>query len=599
MKHLGNVCGISGFDVEPVDIVTFGSPCQDLSIAGKRAGLKHEENGDDETTRSGLFMEAIRIIKEMREATNGEYPKFAIWENVMGAFSSNKGEDFRIVLEEFVKICEPAAVMPPVPEDGWAYADCYCGDGWSLAYRVFDAQYWGVAQRRRRCYALLDLTGERAAEILFERDGLRGYFTENGTPWQSFTSHSTESVGTDNCSSEEERYISNIDDFPRASLPLTYDARGNGDGYTVNTITGDHENRITDYTSIVVDCYGIGNGQANQSFMHESAGTLNCMHDQQAVAIVYGVDCRNGALNEEVYPTLQAKPNGGQSLNYSGALCVDYVVRRLTPVECARLQGFPMVIEVDTADMTRDELISIALSSGYIIADIENGKVFGTRGPGGVKLDKPIELHGSNVNGYTVYSIHVDGVKKQVRAHRVIWIAAHGAIPEGMVVDHINSDKTDNRISNLQLLTPQQNSTKAREDGRYLVGENNPQTKISDREKRALYFLYWNTDKPYSYYAKKFGISDSRAQQIIHEHQWGEIDQISEWTYTDHVFWSDVRNTHAVINGKEPKEYSEKQMQSWYNKLHTDTAEYRLWGNGIALPCALYVMQGIADTYED
>ena len=123
--------------------------CQDLSVAGKRAGLKHEVNGDDETTRSGLFMEAIRIIKEMREATNGSYPKYAVWENVPGAFSSNKGEDFRTVLEEFIKINEPSAVMPPVPEKGWSYYDCFNGDGWSVAYRTFDAQYWGVPQRRR------------------------------------------------------------------------------------------------------------------------------------------------------------------------------------------------------------------------------------------------------------------------------------------------------------------------------------------------------------------------------------------------------------------------------------------------------------------
>ena len=165
VKHLGSVTGINGGKVEPVNVITFGSPCQDLSVAGKRAGLKHEANGDNETTRSGLFMEAVRIIKEMREATNGEYPTFAVWENVPGAFSSNKGEDFRTVLEELIKIVEPTAVMPAVPKNGWAYADSYCGDGWSLAYRVLDAQYWGVPQRRRRIYLVLKLRGQRAREV--------------------------------------------------------------------------------------------------------------------------------------------------------------------------------------------------------------------------------------------------------------------------------------------------------------------------------------------------------------------------------------------------------------------------------------------------
>lgn len=144
MKHLGDISKVNGGEIEPVDIITFGSPCQDLSVAGKRAGLKHEANGDEETTRSGLFMEAVRIIKEMRKATGGQYPRFALWENVPGAFSSQKGEDFRVVLEELIRIVEPRAVMPPVPKAGWAYADSYTGDGWSLAYRVFDAQYWGV-----------------------------------------------------------------------------------------------------------------------------------------------------------------------------------------------------------------------------------------------------------------------------------------------------------------------------------------------------------------------------------------------------------------------------------------------------------------------
>lgn len=137
MKHLGDVSKVKGGEIEPVDIITFGSPCQDMSIAGKRAGLKHADMGDDETTRSGLFLEAIRIIKEMREATNGVYPRYAIWENVPGAFSSNRGEDFRTVLEEFIRVKEKDAVMPAVPQAGWAYADCISGDGWGALHTEF------------------------------------------------------------------------------------------------------------------------------------------------------------------------------------------------------------------------------------------------------------------------------------------------------------------------------------------------------------------------------------------------------------------------------------------------------------------------------
>ena len=196
MKHLGNICLVNGAEIEPVDIITFGSPCQDLSVAGKRAGLKHEANGDEETTRSGLFMEAVRIIKEMREATDGIYPRFALWENVPGAFSSNQGEDFRIVLEEIIKIVEPGAVMPEVPKKGWAYADSYSGDGWSLAYRVFDAQYWGVPQRRRRIHLIADFRGGCAGKILFEREGVRGDLTESGAEREGTSEDAENGAGT-------------------------------------------------------------------------------------------------------------------------------------------------------------------------------------------------------------------------------------------------------------------------------------------------------------------------------------------------------------------------------------------------------------------
>lgn len=176
MKHLGDISRINGAEIEPVDIITFGSPCQDLSVAGNRAGIKHQDNGDEETNRSGLFLEAIRIIKEMREATNGIYPAFAVWENVTGAFSSNKGEDFRTVIWEFAKISEPSATMPPIPRGGWAYFDAFVGNGWSIAYRTFDAQYWGVPQRRRRVYLVSDFAGQRAPKILFERKCLQRDF---------------------------------------------------------------------------------------------------------------------------------------------------------------------------------------------------------------------------------------------------------------------------------------------------------------------------------------------------------------------------------------------------------------------------------------
>lgn len=165
MKHLGDITKIRGDKIEPVDCITFGSPCQDLSIAGRRAGLAGE--------RSGLFMEAVRIIKEMRSSTNGLYPTFAVWENVQGAFSSNGGEDFRAVLEELASVEQPDASIPRPPKRGrWNKAGAIAGNGWSLAWRQLDAQYWGVPQRRKRIALVADFGGQRAAEILFERTGV-------------------------------------------------------------------------------------------------------------------------------------------------------------------------------------------------------------------------------------------------------------------------------------------------------------------------------------------------------------------------------------------------------------------------------------------
>ena len=492
---------------------------QDLSVAGRRAGLKHEGKGDDETTRSGLFMEAVRIIKEMREATNGLYPAFAVWENVPGAFSSNKGEDFRTVLEELIRIVEPTAVMPSVPKAGWAYADVYCGDGWSLAYRVLDAQFWGVPQRRRRIYLVLDLRGERAGGILFKRGCLSRHTQESGTPWKATAGNVEDCAGA----TDRKKYVkfyqpkslrdenwaeSNVKNAIRAEesrsghcvverppytfqpiisagfcpelsakargvgyenekaptlragakpCVVVYDARGNGDGKTVNTLTGDHNNRITDYTSVIC-LQGNGIDRADtagcngKGWKEDVCYTLNTI-DRPAVSYAEcyqkstgplmanshpgsytgqdaysdmlvvgkecaGVDCRNFTEHSELYPTLQAKPNGGQSLNYSGAVRIQYIVRRLTPTECARLQGFP--------------------------------------------------------------------------------------------------------------------------------------------------------------------------------DQWGHPDHKDNFADDEYAFWLNVRNTHATINGKAVKDYTKDQMLTWYNKLHTDSAEYKLWGNGIALPCALYVMEGIA-----
>lgn len=327
MKHLGDITKIHGDQIEPVDCITFGSPCQDLSIAGRRAGLAGE--------RSGLFMEAVRIIKEMRSSTNGLYPTFAVWENVPGAFSSNGGEDFRAVLEELARVEQPDASIPRPPRGGrWNKAGAIAGNGWSLAWRQLDAQYWGVPQRRKRISLVVDFRGQRATEILFERASLSGNPDESIKAWEATPGHSqASSYGRDRggnsytlkirsgCAgggkgalvqTEKSATLSTLQD-QTLFQPVVYDARGNGDGRTCPTITGDHENRITDYTAIAIERKTFN----EQSFSHYK--------------------------ESEKCSTLKAKAgnigNGSECLVAEKA--IRWIVRRLTPTECERLQGYP------------------------------------------------------------------------------------------------------------------------------------------------------------------------------------------------------------------------------------------------------------------
>ena len=189
VKHYGDVHALNGAEMEPVDIITFGSPCQDLSIAGRREGLSG--------SRSNLFHEAVRIIREMRKKTNGKYPRWAVWENVPGALSSQNGQDFRCVLESLIRIEEPEADVP-LPDSGkWLPSGEIMGDHYSLAWRILDAaQGWGVAQRRKRIFAVLDLDGQCAGKVLFESEGMSGYTPPRGEAWQGVAGSAASGAGT-------------------------------------------------------------------------------------------------------------------------------------------------------------------------------------------------------------------------------------------------------------------------------------------------------------------------------------------------------------------------------------------------------------------
>ena len=330
MRHLGDIKKLNGAAIEPVDCITGGSPCQDLSVAGKRAGLAGE--------RSGLFSEQIRVIKEMRSGTanvdGGPWPRYMVWENVPGAFSSNGGRDFAAVLEETVKIAEPSAPPVPVPAGGWPYAGALVGRGWSVAWRVHDAQFWGVPQRRKRIALVCDFGGRTAPEILFERKGLSGDTEQSGTKREEIAR--TAGNGIEGASGFTNR------------------------GYFTGNIA---ETLRSDPLGAYPHVYGIGNGQAHEAMTmaQEVSQTLNTMHDKQAIlyqpksameenwtasetknALRAGESkVSHAVLCEDVSHTLRAKANCAYREDTETYPVQNMMVRRLTPMECERLQGYP------------------------------------------------------------------------------------------------------------------------------------------------------------------------------------------------------------------------------------------------------------------
>ena len=294
MMHLGDITKIHGHEVPITDVVIGGSPCQDLSVAGKREGLDGE--------RSGLYIEQVRIVKEMRaqDERNGRTgvdirPRYMVWENVPGAFSSNKGDDFRIVLEELAKVKDKDAVIPMPDKGKWTNSGCIVGDGWSIAWRILDSQFWGVPQRRRRIALVADFGGQSAPEILFVRKSLSGHTDESQPKRKEAPTDASRGFGAD-------------------------DSIG-ADQYNA-VILGDR------VSTLGVNC-GMSHGR--QCVLEPMPYTLKIRGG-------VSVDCRNGT-ESDVNGALQS--NSAHSLNGHNVIRTRYIVRRLTPMECERLQGYP------------------------------------------------------------------------------------------------------------------------------------------------------------------------------------------------------------------------------------------------------------------
>lgn len=524
VKHLGDINSVNGAEIEPVDIITFGSPCTDLSVAGKRQGLNAE--------RSGLFFQAIRIIKEMRGATNGKYPRFAVWENVTGAFSSNGGEDFRCVLEELCKI-KDADLSVPKPEK-WTKAGEIMGENFSVAYRTFDAQYWGVPQRRMRVYLVADFEGGCASKILFESEGMSGYSAESFRAWQE----TAQSFG--NCSeetgsglmfenhSQDTRYTGPLN--VAQTVSATYGTGGNNQPFVV-------ESSVVPAT-LKIRC-GHGNSGRGALIQKNKSATLSCNNDQTLfVPKAYGI-C--GKYSNSM---LSNNPNSGF---YEADTSRTIDTSNQSP---CKNQGGMVVVEGNGSRPSHHGDGYKESETMYTLNCTENHAV-------SYGIGRPAMNQGYNAR----FSFQVEEEKTPT-------IVASGA--GGIAHPKYSTSKNSHHT----VAEKEKANTLVASDYKDppVVNDSTPEIeyivrRLTPQECALLQGMptWWCDD---------IGIENPTEEQI-------------NW-------WQNVFETYNKAVGKTCKPKSRKQIEKWLKNPYSDSAAYKMWGNGIASSNALFVLAGIA-----
>lgn len=524
VKHLGDINSINGAEIEPVDIVTFGSPCADLSVAGKRQGLNAE--------RSGLFFQAIRIIKEMRGATNGKYPRFAVWENVTGAFSSNGGEDFRCVLEELCKI-KDADLSVPKPEK-WTKAGEIMGENFSVAYRTFDAQYWGVPQRRMRVYLVADFDGGCASKILFESEGGTGYSAESFRAWQE----TARSFG--NCSeetgsglmfenhSQDTRYTGPLN--VAQTVSATYGTGGNNQPFVV-------ESSVVPAT-LKIRC-GHGNGGRGALIQKNKSATLSCNNDQTLfVPKAYGI-C--GKYSNSM---LSNNPNSGF---YEADTSRTIDTSNQSP---CKNQGGMVVVEGNGSRPSHHGDGYKESETMYTLNCTENHAV-------SYGIGRPAMNQGYNAR----FSFQVEEEKSPTIVASGAGGIAHPKYSTSKNSHHTvaEKEKANTLVASDYKDPPVVNDSTPEIE--YIVRRLTPQECALLQGMPA----WWCDD---------IGIENPTEEQI-------------NW-------WQNVFETYNKAVGKTCKPKSRKQIEKWLKNPYSDSAAYKMWGNGIASSNALFVLAGIA-----
>jgi DNA (cytosine-5)-methyltransferase 1 len=556
MKHLGDISTINGAEVEPVDIITFGSPCQDMSVAGKRSGLDGE--------RSCLFYEAIRIVKEMRCKTNGEYPRYIVWENVPGAFSSNAGEDFKAVLEAVASV-KGDYVVPCPPKGKWTGAGEIMGDSFSIAWRCVDAQFWGVPQRRRRIYLVADFNGGCAGKILFESEGLSGYSAKGFKSWQNAANGITEGIGetgeTDSLMfenhSQDTRYRGPL--AVAQTVSSTYGTGGNNQPFVVQT---------PKTLKVRCGCEGGGKGALIQDNL---SATLSTNNDQTLFQPrAFGVCAKNsnsmksdnpnsGFYEADTSRCLDA--NGGNPTCNQGGIAV---IEGNGSRPSHRGDGYKESDVMYTLNATEQHAVAFAEVHATLSAND------GPKGPSSQMMKNPEE----NFVGEPSYGIGRPAMNQgynakfsfQIEEEVEPTLVASGA--SGVAHPRFSSSKASF-------------FTEANEEcANTLVATDYKDPPIV------------NDGDEIDYIVRRLTPTECARLQGFPD-WWCDDLGIPDPTDEDISKWREVFETHAKAIGKTTKPKSDAQIRKWLQNPQSDSAEYKMWGNGVALPNVFFVLSGI------
>ena len=582
MKHYGDISTISGAELEPVDIITFGSPCQDMSIAGKRSGL--------DGSRSSLFYEAIRIIKEMRCATNGKYPRYCVWENVPGAFSSNGGRDFQSVLETVIGVKEADAQVPPPGKDGWPYADIYMGDGWSLAYRTIDAQFWGVPQRRRRIYLVADFAGGSSGRILFESEGLSGYSPESFRAWQRAARCPSGCPGA--ASIAVDGYNSAISE-EATTLDVNCGMSTGRNGVLILNDQGGNRMDITEGATCTL------RAEAHHPplvFENHSQDTRfkGPLEVAQTVSATYGMGGNNQPLVVETPKTLKIR--SGCEGGGKGALIQE---DKSATLGCHNDQTVFVPKAYGICSFASNAMQSDNPRSGFYEADTArtldcNGGNPGCNQGGVCIVEQPsaFAIQGSMIGRKDSNGPQGSGFNEEVSftldaadRHAVAYCMTTGSymLPlEGVAPTLMARDYKD---------PPLVNSAYGFDPMQKAEGVGFQEEVASTVVNGSSPGYHGGVVEPDYYVRRLTPVECARLQGFAD--WWCKGLGTAEPSEADIAYWSEVWETHRRLVSKANKPKTRNQTIKWLKNPYSDSAEYKLWGNGVALPCVFFVLSGI------